>query len=258
MENGAATVDLAERWRRARRAAVAAILGPVSPESEEASLFECAGEAHAVELNRLLFENSARLGEGFRRYYRKRIELEELPRLLPALGSPCLRGAWKPVEGEGAWQLEREPCREACTAVHCDAWREAIDGLVLGLTGEVRHTRHASLGHRQSRCVDLVYSKPDSPLRFGSIPGELRPVLDSIGAFAKSFRGGVEVTWLGLSEGVLLYELSTLDCAAKEPVQMLLEQTLQKRLPGLELRELSPKAVLERPENDSCQGGEAP
>lgn len=126
----------------------------------------------------------------------------------------------------------------------CDAWREAIDGLVLGLTGGARHTRTASAGHGQNSCVDLVYEDAESPLRYGDLDDELIPTLESVQKFVRNFRGA-DVRFLGVSEGVLLYQLDTTGCDEhRAPARTLIENLLNTKLPHLQVRELSPRAVL--------------
>lgn len=218
------------------------LIGPVAEETDEDLLFSCATEVDAAGLHRTLFENGVRLGEGFRRMEKRAVSMAELPAVLSALESPCLKGQWQ-TAGPGAWRLERSPC--PARQWSCDAWREAIDGLVLGLTGGARHTRTSSAGHGQATCVDLVYEDAESPLRYGELGDELIPTLESVQKFVRNFRGA-DVRFLGVSEGVLLYQLDTSGCDEhRAPARELLEQLLNKKLPHLQVRELSPRAVLD-------------
>lgn len=238
--------DLASRWARARRAAASAIVGPARAEAAEPELLACAAEVDEVELHRRLFENGARLGEGYRRFHRKTLTLAELPEVLPALGVACLQGSWELAPAEHrALRLIRPPCREACDARHCDAWREAIDGLVVGLTDGARHTRVASRGHGQPECVDVLTMDPESPLRWGELPEAIVPELEAVQRFVRMFKGA-DVQFLGVSEGVLLYRLDTTGCGdLRGNAREMVEQTLAKKLPHLTARELSPRPVLE-------------
>lgn len=239
--------ELAERWSRARRAALASVLGLSREEvarAEESVLVAVAGESAPEELFRRVFENSLRLGKGFARHHGGVVGLEELPGALGRLGVPCLRGAWRRAEDEPAEFLEREPCQPGATAIGCDYWREACDGLVLGLSGGIRHTRHASAGHGDARCLDVLYVDPESPLRFGLLPDELREALEPTRRLIQRFRGGGEVRFLGVSEGVLLYQLSA-DCAGKTVLRELVERCVRRRFPHLTPREMSPRGVLD-------------
>jgi hypothetical protein len=248
----AAVQELADRWRRARRAAVEQVIGRTAEDAAEEERLACAAEVDEAELHRRLFENSARLGGGFRRQLRRAVGVEELPALLSALGAPCLaNGTWSMLPGEPGWRFLRRPCcaGEASSA-RCDAWREAIDGLVLGLTGSLRHTRTASAGHGQEHCVDVIYEDAESPSRYGELPAEVLPALEAVQAFVRRF-DGADVRFLGISEGVLLYQLETRGCAGSHAAQPMVEQLLKRKLPGLEVRELSPRQVL-----DSSHPGE--
>lgn len=242
MHTGAA--ELGTRWARARRAAATAIVGPTGV-ATEAELISCASEVDERELHRRLFENGARLGEGYRRFHRLQVSLTDLPELLPELGVQCLQGTYEVAPKElRALRLIRPPCAARCEAKQCDAWREAIDGLVLGLTGTARHTRVASGGHGQGECIDVLHEDPESPLRWGELPADLLPALESVKRFVRLFKGA-DVHFLGLSEGVLLYRLDSRDCGElRGNAREMVEQTLRKKLPHLDVRELSPRPVL--------------
>lgn len=236
--------DLATRWAKARRAAVAATLGTLPDTADESDLLDCAMEVDAPALLRQLFDVSHRLGAGFARFHGRRPSLEALGPLLTALDSPCLRGAWEKVEGEAAISLSRPPCRSDCSARVCDAWREATDGLVVGLTGELRHARHGSRGHGDATCLDVVYTDPESELRFGVLGDELLPALEAAQALVRRFKD-CDVRFLGVSEGVLAYELRVGCDGHLGRTRELLEQALRKRLPSLTPRDLTPRPVLD-------------
>lgn len=242
----AAVEELAERWRRARRAAVEQVIGPTSDDATEDERLTCAAEVDEAELHRRLFENGARLGAGFRQRLRRAVTAAELPELLSTLGAPCLAsGTWSVLPGEPGWRFLRQPCCAGeASSMRCDAWREAIDGLVLGLTGSLRHTRTASAGHGQGQCVDVIYEDAESPSRYGELPDDVIPALEAVQAFVRRFEGA-DVRFLGVSEGVLLYQLETTGCGTGASALPMVEQLLKRKLPGLEVRELSPRQVLE-------------
>lgn len=223
--------DLAGRWRAARAAA-----------NDPA--------ADLPERLRRAFDHSLRLGKGFARLHGP-VDPERLPDLLARLGSPCLAGRWSEVETEAGFWLERPPCERAASVEHCDHWREAIDGLVLGLTGGVRHTRHHSAGHGSDRCLDLFYANPESPLRYGELPATMARGLGSVRGLVQQFKGA-DVVFLGCSEGELLYQLrapsrDSANCGqgGAQPLQHIVERCLRKHFPALKPRELSPRPVLE-------------
>ncbi len=243
--------DLNSRWVRARRAALQTVAGSIETEPDEL-LAERAFEVDSLEAARVSFDNSLMLGKGFRRHHQQ-IAFSELGAALDALEGACLRGHWQPHPRETAWVLERKPCG-ACSAV-CDGWRESLDGLVLGVSGEGRATRHRSGGHGDSSCVDVVYLDPQSRLRFGFIPEEMREGLDAVEKFLASLKG-TRVRFLGVSEGVLAYELEVDGCGGTEAVTALLTRAVKARWPELALRDVSPRSPFERP--DSAPSQEVP
>ncbi len=223
--------DLADRWRAARAAAKDPAADP-------------------PERLRRAFDHSLRLGKGFARLHGQ-VDPDRLPDVLDRLGAPCLAGLWSEVETEAGFWLERTPCDRAASAEHCDHWREAIDGLVLGLTGGVRHTRHQSAGHGSDRCLDLFYGNPESPLRYGALPSAMADGLGSVRSLVQQFKGA-DVHFLGCSEGELLYQLrapsrdlGSCGQGGARPLQNIVERCLRKHFPALKPRELSPRPVLD-------------
>jgi hypothetical protein len=237
--------DVALRWHHARRAALRAVVVEADGTESEDELLSRALARNADDANRKVFDNSLRLGLGFTRFFEKEFSLGELPSVLEELGVPCLAGAWNPVEDEPAITLERAGCPAgALGRATCDWWREAIDGFVLGITGGIRHARHASIGHGDGRCVDVLYVLPESQLRFGAIPSELHEGLERVRRMAKSFDSSVDVEFLGISEGTLLYQLKRSGCGGDLSMSSVVERDLRRRYPQLGLREISPRSVL--------------
>lgn len=241
-----AAQDLAGRWRRARRAALVAVVPGASADTSEDELLVQALDCSADDTLRRLFDVSLRLGQSFRAYYRLELPLADVVRLLPELEVPCAARTWAAVPGEAAQRAERAPCDAWSRHPRaCEAWREAIHGLALGVTGEVRFARHASRGAGDPRCVDVLYVHPLSPARFGPIPDELRPGLDAIRRTARAFDGALEIEFLGLSEGVLYYRAQRASGADGDAghVTTSIEHDLRRRFPGLVTREVSPRPV---------------
>jgi hypothetical protein len=237
-------VDLASRWRRARCAALRAAAPDLGAHQPEEDLLSSALDLAPDEVLRLVFEHSKQLGEGFRRFYKLDLPLTELAAFLPLLGTECLARPWTRAAGEPAYVAEHEGC--AAPSQHpraCDYWREAIEGLVLGMTGAVRHGRHTSRGHGAPTCVDVLYVHPQSPLRFGPIPEDLRSGLESVRRVAHAFDGATEIEFLGLSEGVLHYQSRALGGTGGIRINTVIEQGVARRFPGLATREVSARAV---------------
>lgn len=234
--------DLSERWRRARRAALLAVVATATADEAEEKLLAQALALDCESTLRKVFDNSLKLGDGFARFFRTELELEDLPTALAQLLTPCVSGTWAEAEAEAVLRLERDGCPFAAQgAAACDYWREAISGLVLGMSG-VRHARHASLGHGDASCIDVLYVIPESKHRFGPIPDELHEPLERAARLAKRFDSRIEIEFLGISEGVLYYHekrgSSEISMAAQ------LERAIHRHFPNLALRELSPRPVL--------------
>lgn len=258
MSAGDLIADLASRWQRARRAAVERVIGPTRDEARDDERFACAAEVDEPELHRRLFEHGVTLGTGFRRLRGAGVGGDELRALLPQLGAPCLRArTWTRLDGEPGWRAAGAPCGQAAGVGACDAWREAIDGLVLGLTGTLRHTRTASFGHGQAECVDVLYADPESQARYGELPDALVPPLEAVQRFVRQVRGA-DVRFLGVSEGVLLYQLETSGCGDAPHARAVVERLLEQKLPGLPVRELSPRQVLDDASSPASPGDQHP
>jgi hypothetical protein len=239
--------ELAERWLRARSAALRTSLGEetakadaVTP-SEHALLARALDEAPDAAL-RAVFDNSRALGKGFRQYHRTTLALNALPAVLSALRSPCLDGVFRREDGAEGFSLVRTGCAEH--AVHpraCAYWREASLGLLLGLTEGVALSRHSSREHGARLCVDVLHAE-GSELRYGAIPAPVRETLDAIVRQVRAFDGTARLDLLGMSEGELHYRLQR-GAGSQLDVQRNFERSVKRRLPDLPLREVSPRPV---------------
>jgi hypothetical protein len=200
---------------------------------------------NAEAANRGAFENSLRLGVGFARYHGTELALEEVPSALCEQASPCAAGTWVRVEGEPAMRLERSGCAAAQLGPGaCDYWREAIDGLVLGVTGGIRHARYQSVGHGDATCVDVLYVNPESALRYGPIPSDVAAALEAISRQARMFDSRLKVEFVGLSEGVLFYREASTGGPSEVSVTSFVARAVRRRFPHLRLQEVSPRPVL--------------
>jgi hypothetical protein len=238
--------DLAQRWRRARCAALCRTLGQPARDQEEQALLARAllAQTDLEPLMRRVFEHSLGLGRGFSRFYGTELELLDLPRALPLLGGPCLKRTCAPANGEAALRLWSEGCPvQRLGPVGCDFYREALAGLLLGLTGNLLLSRHASRGHGDRDCVDVVHEDPESPVRFGPIAPELQAGLLEIAQTVRLFDSSAAVEFLGVSEGVLHYRCR--QGAQRElSLRSLVERGARRRFPKLELCEVSARPVL--------------
>ncbi len=240
---GFAPDEFLARWRDARLAALGRWVALPTRLGESAALLAAPAESRE-ELLREVFLNSFRFGQSAVRRFGRAWDAGDLMDVLGAADGPCQRGSW--IADDGAWRLERRGCAGASAgALVCDYWREATDGLVCGLSEDVRYSRHASSARGAETCVDVLYREGDPEWRFASLPGELLPALSRI---ALRFRGhGMELRFLGLAEGQLFYTLThrgaSLCDGALELYASLLRNNLARHCPGLGLREATGRAV---------------
>lgn len=239
------------------------MIGAPKADAREAEVFQCAAQVDEVAFHRRLFENGVRLGQGFGRFHQRKVKLAELPELFSSLGVECLKGEWEFNERHRALRLSRPPCRVSCPREHCDAWREAIDGLTAGLVENGRLTRIASEGHglepgaNGAHCIDVFTDDPESRLRWGEIPEAQAGALESVRRFVRMFKG-TEVQFLGICEGVLFYRLDTDGCGdLRGSAQEMIESSVKRKLPGLEVRELSPKSPMDQVDQFSSPAQES-
>lgn len=232
---------LGARLRHARRAALRYVWPDSSAELPEAALLEGAWAHDRDGVERRVFDNALALGRSFAAFYRDRWALADLPRVLPALGTPCFDGLFG-APGEGALLLVREGCSDVGKACHLH--REALAGLLLGVTGEVLVTRRSCAGGGDDRCEDALHLTPDSPHAFGPIPDELAAELPALTRRLRAFDSSVDVQFLGVNERTLLVRIRR-GVGSELSVLGALERAIGKRMPGLAVREVSPRSVMD-------------
>lgn len=237
--------ELSLRWRHARRAALRKVLPASTADTPDDELLRSALASDAAAAHRAVFENSLRLGRGYAAVEGSHATFSDLAGALPELAVPCAeRTPRAPEDDSAAMYLERDACpASALGADGCDFYREAIAGLVLGMTGGILHTRHDSAGHGGARCVDAVYLDPEWSGRHGPVPDELRPHLEAAARTLSMFDSRARVEFLGVSEGVLHYAVKGAGGTGGLRLGATLERLLARRAPGLSLREVSPRAV---------------
>jgi hypothetical protein len=243
--------DLAQRWRRARIAALQLGVKARQLESEELLLAQVALEDQGPVL-RAVFDNSRKLGISHACHFGIVWELSDFRSVLPELGVPCVIGAWE--TRENSLVLNRVGCKGAHEsqprAFYCDYWREAIDGLVMGVSEDERFVRHASRGHGDETCTDVFFKDvpvtQKQPLLYAPISETMQNSLDEIRTRLLGLRA--EVEFKGISEGTLYYYVKTPSgdkaCGAGGKI---LHEHLRKMIalkwPHLAIQDTSPLAV---------------
>ena len=182
-------------------------------------------------------------------------EIQDFQNLLEKSGIPCVQGRWE--SRKNAKILSRKGC-DFCpkSGVNaCDYWREALDGLVIGLGDKERLARHASIRHGDTACVDVFYfdgfyfdpeGRKETSLAWGPLPEHMAKNLMEI---CEDFERVMKVSILlkGLNEGVLYFEFkSSTDalCSGGQLLTSTFQRKIQKQYPGLVIQEVTPRAVL--------------
>jgi hypothetical protein len=173
---------------------------------------------------------------------------------LHKLNSPCLKGQWQ--SNNTSASLKRSGCEAGKKngARYCQYWREAVDGLVMGLCETERYARHSCLSVGDSECVDVFYTEStegsnqaiwNNQLRWGPIPIEKKDGLTKIEDVFQKMNVTLKV--LGMSEKKLFYKMEskgTLSCGSNGTfVRNYLEKLVHEIWPDVELTDASPLAV---------------
>jgi hypothetical protein len=257
--------DFARRWARARlaafrgndpRAPAGDVQEQVLLEERFAGVGEDAGPRGEA-LLRAVFDNSRKLGAGLAVRLGVTFEVQDLQALLEAAGPPCLSGRWS--ERERARVLERPGCgfARAAGAHACDYWREALDGLVMGLGDRERVARHACARRGDGACIDVLFldgsaegsregNAAGSTPAWAPLPENMAIDLQEAAEYFRH-KTGIGVDLKGVNEGVLhfRFEGSTDGrCAPGAASTRYFSELVHARFPGLRLMDITPQAVL--------------
>lgn len=253
--------DFSSRWERARLSALRSVLQDAgvstSVDAETQLLAQIRSENKEILLRRV-FDYSRQFGLSASRYLGMSLEVQDLVEILQTSPVPCFRGSWR--SHNSAFVLERVGCEVISDVgnLACDFWREALDGLIMGVGENERLARHRSVGHGDSECVDVLFTEefsiprvvPSSNLepvtpKFGALPIDLETALQDVRKYFESMK--VQLRFAGLSEGVLYYELKTEDGVLCGAGGRLMHESLlreiSKRFPSLKTQDVSPLAV---------------
>lgn len=204
-------------------------------------------------LLRNVFDHSRFLAMSLSRFLGLSFEIQDFQDVLEKSGIPCVQGRWE--SRRTARVLTRKGC-DFCTksgANACDYWREALDGLVMGLGDKERMARHASVRHGDSSCIDIFYfdaAEPTGPkensLAWGALPEHMQSKLMEI---CDDFEHKMKASILlkGMNEGILYFEFkSSTDvlCSGGQLLTSTFQRKIQNSYPGLRVQEVTPRAVL--------------
>ena len=212
--------DFLSRWKRARVDGLRSLFPEGAPvDLGEEELLARSGEFDTQLLLRRVFDQSRKFGLSASRFLGLTFEISDLVEILGS-ATPCVGGQWK--KHNAAYVLERPGCASfrSLGPIACDYWREALDGLVMGVGENERFTRHRSAGHGDSECVDILFreefavprvAKSDggaetrqSP-KYGKLSDEMTEKMESLVVRFKRMK--IDLVLAGLSEGTLYYRL---------------------------------------------------
>ena len=202
------------------------------------------------DLLRAVFDNSRKLSLGFAKRFGLTFEINDLRSLLELSGIPCARGSW--TERENACVLTRNDCGfcRASGSYACDYWREAMDGLVMGLGEHERFVRHASVRHGDAECLDVFFNdteknRGDSPA-WGPVPEHMAVELFETSAYFQRTTG-IPLELKGFREGTLFFEFGASTdplCGNGGLLSRRFDAMIKEKFPGLAVKDVTPQAVL--------------
>lgn len=245
--------DLRDRWQRARQSALDKSLSAQVSEAMFFSKLSEISDEQFEELLKLVFLNSRNLGKSYQKSLQVVWEASDFVEHLQKLGSPCFQGTWQTKQNSVS--LARAGCAggQAAGSRFCQYWREALDGLVMGISDHERYMRHSSIGSGDHLCVDVIYQDEeisasviwDNQMRWGPLPEPIQPELQKIKE--KFLNMKIDLSFLGISEMNLYYKMESkenLTCGTSGTLfRGMLEKAVQKKFPQYVLKDASPVAV---------------
>lgn len=151
--------DFLGRWEKARLSALrSALQDPVvstSLDVETQLLTHICSENKELLLRRV-FDYSRKFGISASRYLGMSLEVQDLVEILQASPIPCFRGNWR--SHNSAYVLERIGCEVVRDVgnLACDYWREALDGLIMGV-GETNGWRDTEVLDTEIQSVWMFF-----------------------------------------------------------------------------------------------------
>lgn len=245
--------ELADRWQRAREDSYEKIFESKKKEDQYILEFNHLDEEKFDEFLKSIFLNSRNLGLSYQKAKSLTWEKSDFTIFGNKLGSSCFMGSWE--QKPSAHVLSRQGCEHGKNIGrrYCQYWREAIDGLVTGISDEVGFVRNSSISVSDEKCIDVFYDEESSPTdaiwsnsnRWGVLPEDIRGDLKNIED--KFSRMKIDLKFLGLSEKTLLYKLEpkeNLTCGSAGTIYRThLEELVKEKFPHFLLKDASPVAV---------------
>lgn len=201
-------------------------------------------------LLRRVFDNSRKLALSLSKRLGVTFEPADFQSLLSGSPIPCFRGVWSPRNN--ARILGRSGCGFCVEAgaFACDYWREALDGLVMGLGETERLARHASVRHGDSECIDVLFTEAREgqagSLAWGPLPEHMALDLFEMAAYFQRQKG-IPIELKGFREGVLYFAFGASTdplCGTAGLLSHYFHELIRGKFPGLSLKDVTPQAVL--------------
>lgn len=256
----ATILDLKTRWFKARQAVVGC-------EDEFLKNIHQQNDSKYEQILKKIFLNSRNLGRGYQKKYELSWELTDIQKHFSDLDVSCLQGQW--VKKNKALVLTRNGCNniKLSSQPHrvCQYWREAIDGLVMGLCEQERFARHKCItvnntnnenetcdyiSRENTLCEDVFYIEEEKNMyQWGQLPAQMQPQLVQLQEKFQNLK--VKLTFLGLTEKQLFYRLESGEvssCGTAGVIfKNLLKNNIDKIFPNIVLKDASPMAVIAEP-----------
>lgn len=109
------------------------------------------------------------------------LNIKETVEIINSLKMPCIENSFEFDESTSSAKSTRKNCICSANETSCQYWREAVDGLVMGLGDNERYVRQQSILYgKNDTCVDVIYDSSISDMRWGEIPSEISITLTPI------------------------------------------------------------------------------
>jgi hypothetical protein len=219
-------------------------------DSEEADLIRVIPVESWDEALKKVFDYSRKLAISASKHFKMTLETDDFRRMLEKSTIPCTQGQWS--KNSSSVYVTTSRCHAAQTKEKrfCDWYKEAIDGLVMGLGDTERYVRHGAQAYGDLECVDVIYDdRPglDADLTYAPIPPPLLGSLDDI--VAKVFKTGMQLSFVGYRAGTLFYTLTNFNpdkplCQSSgRRAHTLVQSSVSEIFPTLGVQDASPLAV---------------
>lgn len=240
--------DFVTRWRAARLSALSSVMGErvVSEASALLQLCEGSDDVRKAALKAVFYVGGF-FASGMTRHFQRLWEIEDAIALLSVAELPYFKGQWHRPEGLQSYYLSQSTCELATKPFLCEYWKEAVDGFITGLSDRFFFSRHRSIAGGDSECLDWVYTRAESYLKFGSLPDEIAAATSEIIEHLKKSKVRFEAA--GYAEQTLYYRMESDENSLCGPGKKLFEEYVKSKLkcisPELKMFDISPRAVLQ-------------